>query len=116
MIIGTGFATGGMFLLNQLLGTPPEKIVIALLLIAFTTGMPGALGYLTIYMLERNKLFTMHVVILLPWVSVSIALIILAISKFNIIFNLTVEVPLILVFSSIGGVLAHQKHISKASA
>jgi hypothetical protein len=116
IIIGIGVATGSIFLLGQLMQAKPEVLFLSVLLAAGLLAQSYGLGYLTIYLPERKKLLNMHMVILLPWLTLTAEGFILALLHLNIVFNFTFEVPLILVFASIGGVRVHQARSNKLLA
>jgi hypothetical protein len=113
IIIMIGFLTGGCFLLSQFLQLSIENIIAIILLMPLSIAIPSATGFLAMYLIERKKTCNTHKAILFPWIFLPIPVVILAILRLNIFDNPIVEVPLILVFLSAGGLWAHQLRLNK---
>lgn len=115
VIIGIGVLTGGVFFLGPLLENPATTIVLGLVIIIVCAAAYGS-GYLTMYLLERKRLYNTHKAILLPWLTMPLLRLILIGMSQDMHFIINFDTPLIFVFASFGGVMAHHATLNKLVA
>jgi len=106
LIIWTGIITGGCFLFLT-----PDVIVGFVINLTLIFVVSGTIGFCTIYLFERKTMYNRHKVLLLPWIPALIISPIFIHSKLP--FRLDPGLLVILVFSSIGGIIAHNRYIKK---
>lgn len=113
IIIGTGIMTGGFFLLINLLNTPLSTLLLFWLLLSIWVAILVGSGYLIIYLLERKRLYNMHVAILVPWLLVPLISFTPLFIRLESTVNMSLEIFAVFVLLSIGGAWAHHQRLQK---
>ena len=101
VVIWIGFITGSCFFLSQIFTL---QFFVGLFIATLCSGISGVIGFLTVRWAPIRK-GGKHIAILAPWLPMFLLFLISGF-KPTILFFTTVGLPLLLVFASIGGVIA----------
>jgi hypothetical protein len=76
-------------------------------------GMALFIGYKLIFMLESTRIYNRGIAIFMPWLPVFLLILIIVVCITQFIYISIAVAPPMLIASSYGGVLAHDKRISE---
>jgi hypothetical protein len=110
VIIGIGITTGIWFLLGSIFSVAFFAwLIIVMLCLAIAAGA----GFLTVkFLIPQRPGYSIHKAFLVPWITVLVLYFAISLFRHQPV-DFVVSVPLLLVFSSIGGFVAYRAKINK---
>jgi hypothetical protein len=115
LLIAACIAAAAGFIARLFFDSQLASVIFSVMSLSFLLGAPMAMGFLTVYIAEREKIHGLAFAIFTPWISILILFLVTIIASFEGWACWLMILPVFLIFASLGGLWAHRVRKRKNS-